>query len=272
LESGGTYSPVVFLLLGVIVIILPQIKRSEFTRRVTPVRDSVLLRSLLLRYSWHSLVQVKLESQDQTRGIASMNGNVLLFAGKTPSVFQVVSVFALDCRRAERKVVKKLKNESRMLSQRGAHLLPLGSDEAAEKLSLRLERVELGSGDLDAASSLPFDVLVLRIQDGMVAAHRAYNISEGQGREAIVPVADIALLRQPLFVEVVHQIGEAHGWPGPDEFSPFLAALDASRGEPIADKVQIKGEKEQTLAVETPGGAQVSLTRPQLRALARIYG
>jgi len=60
-------------------------------------------------------------------------------------------------------------------------------------------------------------------------------------------------------LEVVEKIGERHGWPGPDEFSPFIAALDASRAEPIADSIIMKGEKEGKLLVETPGGALVAL-------------
>jgi hypothetical protein len=271
LESGGTYSPAVFLLCGLAVVFWPHIRRSGFANRVVPAHNSVLLRSLLFPFAWHALVEVKLESQDQTRGIASMSGKVMVFAGKTPSIFQVVSVLALDYRYAEKRIMKRLKQESRMLSQRGAHLLPVDSIEAAEKLSVGLERLELGTEDLEAVSSLPFDVLMLRVRDGLVVSHGAFSISESRGEAAAIPAPDVTHLRQPLLAEMVQQIGEKHGWPGPDEFSPFLAALDASRNEAFAERVQMKGETGGKLTVETPSGAQVGLTRPQLRALARIY-
>ncbi|MDE1852142.1 MAG: hypothetical protein KGI38_00125 [Thaumarchaeota archaeon] len=272
LESGGTYSPVVFFLCGIALFFWPRIRRSGFANRVVPVKNSVLLRSLLVPFLWHALIEVKLESQDQTRGIASMSGKVILFAGKAPSVCQVVSVYALDYAQAERRIMRRLKQESRMLSQRGAHLLPMDSVEAAGKLSMELERLELGTDDLEAVSSLPFDVLTLRVQDGLVVSHRAFNVSESQSGGPAIPAPDVTHVKQPLFAEMVQEIGEKHGWPSPDEFSPFLAALDASRNEPFADRVQMKGETGARLRVETPSGTQVGLTRPQLRALARIYG
>jgi len=199
-----------------------------------------------------------------------MSGKLLLFAGRAPAMFQVVSVYALSYMEAEASVIRELRKETRMLSQRGAHLLPADSADAAAKLSLELKRVGIGANDFEAVSSLPFDAVAFEVEDGRLVSHRAFNFLERTGAAA-VPAADLRHARQPLFAEVVQEIGEKHGWPGPDEFSPFIAALDASRGEPIADRIVMKGEKEGKLLVETPGGALVSLTRPQLRILARIY-
>ena len=47
--------------------------------------------------------------------------------------------------------------------------------------------------------------------------------------------------------------------------------MDASRAEPLADRIRTKGEGEGRVAVETPGGTQVKLSRAQLRAVARTY-
>ena len=268
--SGGTYSPAVFFVAGLVIVFFPFISRLGHLTKVVPVRDSVLLQNRYFPMSWHALAEVKLESQDQTRGIASMSGKLLLFAGRAPAMFQVVSVYALSYTGAEASVVKKLRRETRMLSQRGAHLLPADSTEAAVRLSLELEQISIGASDFEAVSSLPFDAVAFEVEDGRVVSHRAFNVLELNGAAA-VPSADLRHAREPLFAEVVQEIGEKHGWPGPDEFSPFIAALDASRGGPIADRIVLKGEKEGKLLVETPGGALVSLTRPQLRILARIY-
>jgi len=184
--------------------------------------------------------------------------------------FQVVSVYALSYKHAEEKVVRRLQRETRMLSQRGAHLLPLDSEDANARLSLELDRLDIGTEDLEAVTSLPFDVFTLQVKEGLVVAHRAFRIAEPAG-SPLIPSPDTSAARQPLLAEVVEKIGERHGWPGPDEFPPFIAALDASRAEPIADRIIMKGEKEGKLLVETPGGALVSVTRPQLRVLARIY-
>lgn len=270
LGAGGTFSPVVFLLSGLAALLWPHLRMSGLASNVVPVRESVLMRSRLFPLRWHALAEVKFESQDQTRGVAAMDGRLLVFAGKAPSAFQVVSVHALGYKRAEEQVVKKLRRETRMLSQRGAHLLPLDSEDAGARLSLELDRLNIGTEDLETITSLPFDVFTLQIKEGLVVAHRAFRISEPVG-SPLIPFPDLSEARQPLLVEVVEKIGERHGWPGPDEFSPFIAALDASRGEPIADRIIIKGEKEGKLLVETPGGALVGLTRPQVRVLARTY-
>lgn len=271
LESGGAVSPVIFFLGAMVVFLWPLVVKVGFIRRVVPVQNSVLLRSLAFPFVWHALVEVKLESQDQTRGVASLSGKLLLFAGKSPSVYQVVSTYALGYRQAEDSVVKMLRRESRMLSQRGAHLLPSDSAEAAVRLSANLGRLKIGTDDFEAVSSLPFDTIAFRVQDGRLVSHRAFNVLEPNGG-ASIPAPDLTHVRQPLFAEVVQEIGEKHGWPVPDEFSSFLASLDATRNEPLADRFQMKGSSGGKLVVETPGGAQVCLTRPQLRVLARIYG
>jgi len=269
-ESGGTYSPEVFFVAGLAVVFLPFISRLVRLRKVVPVKDSVLLQNRFFPFWWHALLEVKLESQDQTRGIAAMSGKVLLFAGKAPAIFLVISVCALRYKQAEAAVTKKVRRMTRMLSQRGAHLLPADSTEAAGKLSLELERLSVGTEDFEAVSSLPFDAIAFQVKDGRLISHRAFSIMETTGTPA-VPFADLRHARDPLFAEVVQEIGEKHGWPGPDEFSPFLASLDASRAEPLTDRIIMRGEKEGKLLVESPGGALVGLTRAQVRALARIY-
>jgi hypothetical protein len=271
LEAGGTLSPIIFFMGGLAVVFWPLVLRNGLVGQVAPVRDSILLRSRLLPLRWHALVEVKLESQDQTRGVSALDGRLLVFAGKSPLAFQVLSVYAFGYKEAEEKVVRTLRKETRMLSQRGVHLLPLDSCEASQRLSLTLDRLNLGTNDFEAVSSLPFDVFTFQTKEGLVVSHRAFKVSEPAG-PASIPPPDLSPARQPLFAEVVEKIGERHGWAGPDEFSPFLAALDASRAEPLVDRIRTKGEATGKVQVETPGGAEVRLTRAQLRAVARIYG
>lgn len=270
--SGGTFSPVIFFLVGLAVLSWPLLGRYSGSDRVAPMKESVLLRSRLFPFRWHALAEVKLESQDQARGITAMEGHLLVFAGKNPSTFQAVNVLALGHREAEAKVVKKLQRETRMLSQRGAHILPLDSAEAALRLSLELEKLKVGTDDFEAISSLPFDVIALRVKDGLVVSHRAFNIVEAGRAAPTIPSPDLSQERQPLLAELVQEIEDKHGWPAPDEFTPFLASLDASRTEPLADRIRTTGEDNGKLAIETPGGAEVKLTRAQLRMVVRVYG
>lgn len=271
LWSGGTFSPIIFALGGTAVILRPYLQAVVPAGSVVPVKESVLLRSKFVPFKWHSLAEVKLESQDQTRGIAALDGRILIFAAKSSAAFQLVTVHALWYRQAEEKVVRTLRRETRALSQRGAHLLPLDSRDASRKLSLTLDRLNLGVGDLGAVSSIPFDVFTLQTKEGLVVKHRVFRISEPEG-DARIPQADLPVARPPLFAEVVERIGERYGWPGPDEFSPFLASMDASRAEPMVDRFRARGDETDMVSVETPGGAEVKLTRAQLRAVARIYG
>ncbi|MDG7016193.1 MAG: hypothetical protein JRM82_02335 [Nitrososphaerota archaeon] len=270
MAAGGTLSPVAFSAGGLAVFFWPLARRSGVGGRVVPVTDSILLRSRLFPLRWHALAEVKLEAQDQARGVAALDGRLLIFTGRSPSAFQVVSVYAFGYRAAEEKILRALRRETRTLSQKGAHLLPLDSRDAAKRLSLTLDRLDVGTDGLETVSSLPFDVLAVRAKEGLVVSHRAFRVSEPAG-PPFIPPSDLAPVRRPLFAEVVEKIQERHGWPGSDEFSPFLAALDASRAEPFSDRVLARGEAEGKVSVGAPEGAEVKLTRAQLRAVARVY-
>jgi hypothetical protein len=270
-EYGGRFSPYVFALGGVAAICWPVLRLIKPSGSVVPVRESVLLRGRFLPFVWHALVEVKLESADQTRGISAMCGDVLLYAGKSPSVFLLVSTKALGYQGAEKNIMRSLNSESKVLSQRGAHLLPLDSVAAARRLSMGLRRLDIGTEDFAMVSSLPFDAAAFRVVEGRVASHRAFRVVESSGSPSI-PSPDLKHPRRPLFAEVVQEVGERHGWPGPDEFSAFLGELDAGRGDSLGDRLRLNKGKEDRLAVETNGGAQLEVARSQLRALAAIYG
>lgn len=271
MASGGTYSPIVLSLCGLAVLLRPLLGTNGLWSQVVPIRDSVLLRNRFLPFRWYAAADVKLESQGQTRGLTALEGELLVFAGRVPSALLVVEVGSISYRGAEEKLVRRLRMDTRALSQRGAHLLPLDSGEAAERLSPALRRLNMGTGGLKAASSLPFDVLALRAKGGLVVSQRAFRAT-GEGGRAAIPRPDIPVSRPPLLAEVVEEIGESQGWPAPDEYSPFLAAMDASRTEPLADRIRTKGGADGMVAVATLTGTEVTLTRAQLRTVARVYG
>jgi len=202
LGAGGTLSPVFFALSGVVVLSWPHLRTNRLTSHVVPVPESILMRSRLFPFLWHALAEVKLESQNQTRGVAAMDGRLLVFAGRAPSMFQVVSVYALGYKQAEEKVVRTLRKETRILSQRGAHLLPLDSEDANARLSIMLDRLNIGTEDIDAVESLPFDLFTLQVKEGLVVAHRAFRISEPVGL-SLIPSPDLLVSRRPLLAEVV---------------------------------------------------------------------
>ncbi|HKT22861.1 MAG TPA: hypothetical protein VJR06_09685, partial [Nitrososphaerales archaeon] len=207
--AGGKLSPIVFLLAGLFVILLPSLGHGALAGQVVPMRESILLRSRFLPFRWYALAEIKLESQDQTRGLSSLDGEVLIFAGKSPSAIKVLRVAAIRHAEAEEKVLTTLRDETRMLSQRGAHVLPLDSEEASRKISLRLVRLGIRVEHVKVVATLPFDLIAAQISGGLLVKGRAFRI-EGYGGSPSVPQADVTPWRRPLFAELVEEIAEKH--------------------------------------------------------------
>jgi hypothetical protein len=267
LMAGGTLSPVLLFAGGVITLLWAP-RLGGLSMVVVPVRESILLRSRFFPWKWYALAEVKPESEYSMRGAAPSDGRLLVFTGRGPAAFEVLGVRALRYGTAEDKVVRFLRRETMSLSHKGVHLLPLDGEDASKMLSLNLEK--LGGGTGNFVPSLPFDVLSLRSKEGLVVGLRAFRV-RGDSRVTKIPPADAPPVRRPLVVEAVQKIGEEQGWPTADDFVPFLAALDASRSEPFADRVRTKGEISGRVAVEAAGGAEVRLTKAQLGAVGRIY-
>lgn len=271
LRSGGTLSPIILASAGWTVLLWPAIRTSKLINRVRPIENSVLLRYSSLPFMWCAFAEVKLESENPTRAVSSLDGEIILFAGKNPSALLGVSAIAFSYRGAERRVLARLRRASRHLSKRGGYLLPLDSAVAAATLSASLERVDLEPGDIEAASTLPFDVFVMHVEKARVVSHGAFTILDDSPGTASVPCPNQHPVKQPLLWELVEMIGEKHGWPGPDMYSSFLSALHATRGEAIGERLaglEISGEKR---LIQSVDGTKVELSRPQLRALAEIY-
>jgi hypothetical protein len=269
-RSGGTYSPFAFGVPGIVVLLWPRTAAAPL-RRVSPVAESILLRRTYVPFVWHAFAEVKLGREGRARAVSALNGTIVLFGGTAPSVLKEVSVRAVGHSRAESKAVRRLRSEAGRASARGAYLLPLDSSEAAKKLSAGLARAGLEAGDFEHAQRLPFEVLALRSEEGRVASYDAFDLLE-ERRQPSVLCTGSRPRRRPLLWEVAEKVEEMQGWPGPDGATAFLASLDATRAQPFELRVKMAGESPEEVAVEGPGGTQATVTRAQLRALARIYG
>jgi len=271
-KSGGVFSPIVMAGFGGLVLFWPRIRNGMTASRVTPVKDSVLLRSTFLPFHWHVLVEVKFEPGNQVRAVSALNGRVFIFAGRTVSVFHTVSAFAFGYRSAERRILAKLRRESRRLASRGGYLAPLDGSEASRKLAAGFKRVRIQTDDTETVSTLPFDALVLQVERGRVVSQGAFDLSEGNQGKPCLPLPGQKTKRQPLLWELAELIEEKHGWSGPSEMCTLLATLDATRSDPVGDRLRIvEGDPSQGISVAVPGGAKACLTRPQIRALTAIY-
>ncbi len=251
------------------VILWPSIRAAPITRLVRPAGESILLRSKLFPWKWYAVAEVKLEPGNQVRALSALEGQVILLGGGTTSSLHQVGVVALGHGSAERKVIERLREESKRLGPRGGHLVPLDGLEAAERLSVGLKKVDIGGRDIQAVSAFPFDLLALRVERGRVVSERAFTLS-GRSAPSLPPPGERPR-REPLFWELAQAIEDKHGWPEPDELAAFVSSLEATRGEPAGDRFRSGGRDPEGIALEAAGGAKAKLTRPQLRALASIY-
>ncbi len=271
LASGGRYSVLLLLSGGLAFLFWPAARVRGLLGRVAAVPDSVLLRSVLFPVQWHAVVEVRFEGDEQVRAMSAVEGKLLLFGGKRPCVFLVTTVRALSPARAARAVESKLRARSRVLADRCAYLFPLDGGAAAGLLARSMERLDVKLEEVRSASSLPFDMLAMQTEGGRITGYAVCRTVEGTAAPSL-PSADVKPSRQPLLWEMAEAIEERRGWPAPDERGALLASLNATRSEPVGDRIVMKGETPAGLSVGTAGGACVELTRPQLRALMGIYG
>jgi hypothetical protein len=120
-------------------------------------------------------------------------------------------------------------------------------------------------------STTDYDILSIETRKGMVHAVGAYKTSEG--KDVVMPAARQVFARPPLLWEVLQEAGKKIRWPNPDERTTFLASMSATRGETIGERVVETGVSgdSQVVMVQSLGTPSVSLSRAQLRAIARIY-
>jgi len=74
-------------------------------------------------------------------------------------------------------------------------------------------------------------------------------------------------------MEVFKAIGSRLAWPNPDRYTAFLSSLLATSNEPVGTRILDAGAgpQSQTVVVRSQGSPPVELSRPQLRAVVRMY-
>jgi hypothetical protein len=193
------------------------------------------------------------------------------------SVYLPIRVMALSVPKAETKVADALAPVAKMLSSRGAYLLPLDSNEASGRLDWTLKAVDLpleyGRDGVASLDSAPFDVLVLAPANHLLESAAAYvsqpNKKPGNAR---MPRKGKKLESQPLMWEALEKLGEKYLPQSPDGMTNFLSSVCATRGESLGDRLVNGGETDSgTILVGSLGATKIELTRPQLRAIVSAY-
>ncbi len=275
LLSHGTFSPLVFGSLGVLVLLWGRIPVSVAGSKLGPVEESILLRSSPLPVSWAAVAEVKPLTRDLGRAMAGVAGTVLVSASETPSIYVVVERRAASERSAEEAVLAALKETAFALSPLGAYLLPLDSNQALSLLRPSLQAAQVVESEWsNAIASGTYDLLSVRQEKGFARSLGLYRKTdqgrEGQGR---IPAPALEFAHPPFLMEVFKAVGNRLSWPHPDQYTAFLSSLVATSSEPIGTRILDAGagSQAQMVAVKSQSSPPVELSRTQLRAVVRIY-
>jgi hypothetical protein len=262
-SSGGTFSPLVLLSSSALLFLWPRLSLTPLLSRASPSDGSILLRSAPVPFLWHCVAEVKPGADDLARALSSFDGRLVFLRGGP--VYAWVTVFALGRGGAEDRAVSILRDSASSILPGGAYLLPLEGRASAEAFKLRL----VASPRPDPFA-LPPDVLVLEASGGFVRKTGSYRVA-GPSAHASLPSPTRSLERGPLLWEALEALGKKRRWPDPDPYSNLLESLQAAKGEPIGERLAGLEGSGQTLKVKALGGDTVSLSPPQLRALAAVY-
>jgi hypothetical protein len=307
MSSGGTFSPLVFGGLGALCILWAPLARGGHLPEIgySPLRESTMLRNVLLPFQWLTIEELKLSSQESARALSVLHDDLVVIAppSEKPSAYLVVKQLALGYRGAEAKMSEKVRKLAGLLGTRGTYLLPLDSQEAVRRFQPGFEALKMDLGResvLEAVGHSPYDILVVKPDGGQAKSLGAYRVDPSirereveavignpngspvvanvplSGR-ASLPIARDSFERPPLLWEVISCLQERFHFSEPDAYTMFLNNMHLSRGVAPGAKMSLAtGDSAgrlngSTLTVESLGGTPVELTRAQLRTIVKIY-
>ena len=273
--SHGTYSPFVLASLGLLVVVWGRLPTSVLGFKMKPVEESILLKSSPVPFSWAAVAEVKPITRDIGRALASLTGTVVVSASEAPSIYFVVGRSAPSLKSAEDAVMTALREAALSLSTLGAYLLPLDSKQAVSLFRPSLEASNVSERDWPMAlSSGAYDLLSIKQEKGFARSLAAYRrVDQGHEGRGRTPSPSREFVHPPFLMEVYKAVGNRVAWPSPDQYTAFLSSLLATSGEPIGTRVLDAGpgSQSQMVLVKSQSSPSVELSRPQLRAVVRMY-
>ena len=276
LLAHGTWSPLVFGSLGLLVLLWGHIPTGVLGSKLTPIEESILLRSSPLPFSWVAVAEVKPLTRNVGGAMAGVSGTVLVSASGTPSIYVVAERRAASERSAEEAVLAALRETALSLSPLGAYLLPLDSGQALGLLQPSLQASKMGEADWSTAvASGTYDLLSVRQKKGFATSLGLYRrVDDGREGQGALPSSSQEFAHPPFLMEVFKAIGNRLTWPNPDQYTSFLSSLLATSGEPIGTRILDAGgagSQSQMVVVKSQGSPPIELSRAQLRAVVRVY-
>lgn len=264
--SGGVFSPMVFFIAAVVVLLWPGLVGLLPFSEALPVKNSILLRSKYLPFSWSSLAELKPGTEAFPRAVSSFTGTLLVFTN-TGKTYAVASCRSLEQKEAEANVLLQFR---RSTSGTGAYLLPLDAEVASDVLRLNLLRSKIPSTDLAESASGISGILMLDCNRGTIRRAATFDVL-GTSSSATVPPRGSEVESAPLTWEVFDSLSKRTRWPEADAYSNLLDSMVATRGVPIAERVRGVEGSGNRVTVHSLSGEEVCVSRPQLRAIFSIY-
>jgi hypothetical protein len=280
LAQGGTFSPLVFGGIGVVLLIWgTRLAWFGSLGSLRPVEESTLLRRSLDPIHWFALAEVKLATRQVGKALGGIDEMLLVtLADDGPSIFVVLEATSLTLAGAEESLLSRFRELARVSAPLGAYLMPVDPRKAVGGvLRLALEPVQLDpKGWPSSLSTTDYDFLMVEARRGgfvhSVGAYRR-NPDERDKSKGNLPVARQTLSRPSLLWEVFQEMGKKVQWQKPDGYTTFLASMFATEGETIGERVSEAGSPEDSheVLVQSLGTPAVQMSRAQFRAIARVY-
>ncbi|MDG6910302.1 MAG: hypothetical protein JRN08_08030 [Nitrososphaerota archaeon] len=270
--SGGTFSPMVFLSVGLVLLLWGHV-HVRFASRAVLVDDSILLRSRLNPFRWTAVTEAKAATRDVEGALSGVGARIVLVSDPAPRILIAFTALSLGRAGAEERVVSMIQSAARALIPLGVYLLPLDSAEASSATELRSLRVRAPAGDLKQfLSASDYGAAAAEAERGFVTSFALY--ARPDAAKGISALTD-GLMKSPgqlTLSEFLHAALQKVGSPHPDRYAAFLSSVAATAGETLGQRLtQTEGRGGQVLSVASVGTPQVELSRGQLRAITRIY-
>jgi len=275
LASGGTFSPIVFGVPGLVLLLGSPRKLLPGVGALKATEGSVLLAGRFLPFERFALAEAKVSTRDAEGALSGMRERLLLVPSPKPRTFLVFSTVSLGRRTAEEELIHRMRAAAKALGPLGVYLLPVDSRDALEVCLMGGSRIRGVRPEnlLQFLSSADFGALAIEAEHGFVTSYELYEKGDGSGHGGILSEPGNKLEGSVMLREALEAVSQRVGAPKADGYVAFLSSMAATEGEPLGQRItQVAGGSErQPLQVASSGSPRVEISRAQLRVISRIY-
>jgi hypothetical protein len=275
IASGGTFSPFVFGVPGLILVFRPPRLLGGWLTSFETVDDSVFLHGRVLRFRWLALAEAKVCTRDVEGALSGMKERILVTSSPGQRIFLIFAETSISRGQAEEGLMERMHAAAKALGPLGIYLLPVSGKEALATSRRHGSRVAGLPAEnlLHFLSSTDFGAMTLEAHHGFVTRFDVYERGDGTGGDALLSRPNNQVQAHLMLRELLHATAQRLGLPKVDRYATFLSSMAATEGETLGQRITetAQGSKDESLLVASLGGPQVEMSRSQLRTISRIY-